>query len=209
MSGRRSTSGYKDSKLSQNKSDFEAPFQFMCDLPPVPIEPKLVNFSIPLEKSTKYKPTCLEMNQDQVFFTDLSSVLNVDLVNPKVYEKRLSKDQMQNLNPEDRELADLVLSADTTRSMKDNPSLNLTRSNSTNDLMSKLKLKRDKEKSRYSNLNNNEISMYLRHTSILTAGASKVYGQNFNDPISTVQDYEGEQFFESGEALNSDQFKKL
>lgn len=51
--------------------------------------------------------------------------------------------------------------------------------------------------------------MYLRHTTILTAGESKVYGQKFNDPISTVEDYQGEEFFESGEALNSDQFKKL
>lgn len=141
MSGVRPTGGYKESKLSQKKSDFEAPFQFMCDLPPVPIEPKLVNFSIPLEKSTKYNPTCLEMNQDQVFFTDLSSVLNVDLVNPKIYEKKLTKDQIQNLSSEDRDLADLVLSADTTRSAKDSSTMNLARSNSTNDLMSKLKLK--------------------------------------------------------------------
>lgn len=122
---------------------------------------------------------------------------------------------MQQISDSDRELANLVLSADSeqisgsaSRAMKRSAPA-LSRSDSTNDLMSKLKLKRDKEKSRYSNLNKDEISMYLRHTSILTTGASKVYGQNFFDPISTVQDYEGDQFFETGEELTSSQFQRL
>ena len=209
MSNRRPTGSFKRFKFFTEKSDFEAPLQFMCDLPPVPIEPKLVNFSIPLEKAIKYAPTCLEMNQEQTLFAEVAGGINVDLINSKIYQQTLDHVKLNQLAEEDLELSRLVLSADSSKTVKANPNLNLARSNSTKDIMAKLNLKKDKEKSRYSNLNKDEVSMYLRHTTIMTSGSSKVYGQKFDDPIRTVEDYQGDEFFESGEALNTDQFNRL
>jgi hypothetical protein len=57
MASRRGLGSVKRFKFFTEKSDFEAPYQFMCDLPPVPIEPKLINFSVPLEKTIRYQPT--------------------------------------------------------------------------------------------------------------------------------------------------------
>lgn len=209
MSSRKSNGNYKRFSYFTEKSDFEAPLKFMCELPPVPIEPKLLNFSIPLERAIKYNPTCLEINREQTLFADLAGGINVDLINPKVYEKHLNQEEINQLPPEDLELSELVLSADATKVVKSNPQLNLARSNSTADIMSKLNLKSDKEKSRYKNLDKDEVSMYLRHTTILTAGNSKVYGQTFDDPVATVKNYQGDEFFESGEELNTEQFNRL
>ena len=209
MSARRNTGGYKRFEYFTDKSDFEAPFQFMCDLPPVPIEPKLLNFSIPLDRLIKYNPTCLEINREQTFLADVMGGINIDLINQKQYAKKLDSSELKRLTEEDLELSKLVLNADSTKIIKSDPHINLARSDSTQDILNKLNYKNDKQKSRYNNLDNEEVSMYLRHTQILTSGASKTYGKNFDDPIKTVEDYHGEEFFESGENLNTDQYSKL
>lgn len=209
MSARKTTGGYKRFEHFTEKSDFEAPFQFMCDLPPVPIEPKLLNFSIPLESLIKYSPTWLEINREQTFLADVMGAINVDLINQKQYEKKLDNSEMKKLTEEDLELSRLVLNTDSTKIIKSNPNINLARSDSTQDIMNKLNLKNDKQKSRYNNLDNDEVSMYLRHTQILSSGTANVYGRNFNDPIKTIEDYQGEEFYESGENLNKDQYSKL
>lgn len=183
MSGRHSTQSHKRLKYFTDKTDFEAPFQFMHELPPVPIEPKLINFSTPIENSINYAPTCLEMN----LMGDLTGGLDLDLINPEIYSQALSKEDLAQHKPIE---------------IKEPSHIPTSQSDPTLDILGKLNLKTDEEKSRYKNLNPNEVSMYLRNTTYLTAGGDKSSKRKLDDPIATVTDYKNMEELD-GQKLNT------
>ena len=103
----------------------------------------------------------------------------------------------------------IVLNAEVKEEYRSRPRLKLIKNNSTADILAELNYKKGEQQSRYSRLKDTEVSMYLRHTSIITEGASKTYGQSKFDPTATVEDYDEENFYESGVKFSDQQHIKL
>lgn len=133
------------------------------------------------------------MNQEQNLFADNIGGFNLDLINPKVYDLCIPKSE---LNEGDLELSKMVLSADPSKYVKSNPTLNTTwGTNSSKELIAKLQSKKFSDQSRYI---------------LITADNEKVYGQHQADPIRTVTDFgaEKDRMISSGD-LGNDKKKKI
>jgi hypothetical protein len=194
MSNLNSGATYQKFKYFNEKSDFEAPMKFMSELPPVPVEPKLINFNTQLDQSIKYNTTCLEMNQEQNLFADITGGFNLDLINPKVYDLCIPKSE---LTEDDLELSKMVLSADPNKYVKSNPTLNSTWGAMTSkELIAKLNAKQFTDQSRYI---------------LIRADREKVYGHHQLDPIKTITDYgtEKDKMISAGDPENNKKKKVI
>jgi len=117
----------------------------------------------------------------------LTGGIDIDLINPQIYSKILPKEELQDF----KEIE-----------VKDPPNIKNSQRDPTMDIIGKLNLKNDEEKSRFRNLNHNEVSMYLRNTTYLTAGGDKTVKRINEDPIATVTNYKNIEELD-GQKLNT------
>lgn len=137
--------------------------KFSNYLPEVPVEAKLLRFKIPPQK----EHSCLDINRDFEFLSGVNARIPVDFINPDIY-KEGSNLPFDKSDPLFQEV--MAKSEKEEKSKDENLFLQLTRANS---------------KSRFENLNSNDVSKYLRKTQIMTDKTRTVtYGENSKAEVS-------------------------
>jgi hypothetical protein len=95
----------------QEDSDFYTDYKFWCDLPSVPIGPKLLhlNNKISDENSTKYKLKVAELQTIPLILTNPFLDVELNLINHSQYLNEVEegkKVKLEDLDPRDLELMD-------------------------------------------------------------------------------------------------------
>ena len=134
--------------------EFEAPYYFKNDLPPVPIEPKFLRIDVKNPSKSKKRTINFPL------MNGINGRLNIDFIFPEVYTNNLSSQEISTHVKGDP-LRELILS------QKD----------------AQLELKRQGSMTRRERLGN-QTSNYLRKMMILTENTKDVlYGKNIHEDV--------------------------
>lgn len=159
----------------------------------------------------------LELNRERPFYLDITDGLNIDLVNPHIYEPQLSKEEIEQLannDPSALELANLVLDDEYAKQrIGEDPVVNVAI-----DPLEILALdqctksKDDKSKFKTPTLyksESTEVSSYLLKTSIMN-DETKRYGEATSNPL-LIQDYDDKkkEIFLTGESYDNERTERL
>jgi len=185
-------------KFFQKPADTDVSYHFAHELPRLPADAKHMNIQI--DENLDYQMTDLELDRSRLLFY-VNPLLDMDMVDDSLYEIRPRKNMQ--FTEEETELADFWLnfdlksnndcSRDTTESKEDSSyNFEAVYGNEVDDdrnLIKKLKLKgKKKNESRYRLIADDGVSMYLRKSSLITAGSTSQYGQTKVEPTKTFVD---------------------